>query len=170
MKGTQSVGERIRASLEEVINPSSIKAERPMVFLGGTCGDSKWRDTVIPNLVCDCYNPLDSNYTAESMQLEAEAKRQAALSLFVITPKQRGFQSFAELTAAAIRDPNRTTVAFLDKDGDEEFPPEIQKSLEETRVFLETNTGIVVKTTLDEATAEINERALAAEVVPQSGV
>jgi len=78
--------------------------ETPKIFLGGTCGDSRWRiDEAIPLLEeagCSYYNPqlAPGTWTPESIPIEQRAKQLADCLLFVITADTRGVASMVEAT------------------------------------------------------------------------
>lgn len=146
--------------LESEIKPDDIQVRKKMVFLGGTCNGSDWRDRIAADLKVDFFNPVVANYSAETQQIEEEAKKQAAMSLYTITPKQQGFYAFAELMSAAIRDPKNTVVAFLDEDDGEKFDDDLKKSVEATKVLLKEQTGTHVVESLPEAAKIINETIL----------
>lgn len=82
--------------------PDSIEA--PKIFLGGTCGDSRWRtDEAIPLLEeagCSYYNPqlAPGTWTPELIPIEQRAKEHADCLLFVITADTRGVASMVEAT------------------------------------------------------------------------
>ena len=40
------------------------------VFLGGTCNNSTWRDTLIPLLKIDYFNPVVDDWTPECQEQE----------------------------------------------------------------------------------------------------
>lgn len=126
------------------------------VFLGGTCNGSKWREEVTPKIAFQSFNPVVENWSMETQQIEEKAKEDAVASLFVITPKQTGLYAVAELTAAAIREPERTVVAFLDKDEDAEFNDH-QKASNQAIAKLVQDAGAVVVNSLDDAAAKVNE-------------
>lgn len=66
------------------------------VFLGGTCAESKWRETLIPLLKCDYFNPVVEDWTPECQANEEREKRICDYHLYVITPKMKGVFSIAE--------------------------------------------------------------------------
>merc|ERR1719158_142463 len=83
----------------------------PEIFLGGTCGESKWRqEQCIPMLVAarlSYYNPQlgPGEWSPELIPIEAAAKAGALCHLFVITGESRGIGSMieaAELIATGV--------------------------------------------------------------------
>lgn len=87
----------------------------PKVFLGGTCGESTWRETLLTDgpVRFDYYNPVVPNWTPEVQQQELAERLDADYVLYVITPEQKGFYAIAELTEDAIKRPQQTVVVFL---------------------------------------------------------
>ena len=59
------------------------------VFLGGTCGNSNWRDKLIPMLSdkIEAFNPVVPNWTPECQEKEDYHKAHDKINLFVITPE-----------------------------------------------------------------------------------
>jgi len=101
---SQEMSEAIRlASVEhQMCRPKSVEA--PQIFLGGTCGNSRWRiDEAIPLLEeagCSYYNPqlAPGTWTPDLIPIEQRAKEHADCLLFVITPDTRGVASMVEAT------------------------------------------------------------------------
>ena len=74
------------------------------VFLGGTCAsqysDVGWRGDLIPQLNqfgIDYFNPVVEDWTPQDRENEEKEKELADVVLYVITPDQTGFYSFAEI-------------------------------------------------------------------------
>ncbi len=90
------------------------------VFLGGTCNDSTWRNELIPLLEAngiDYFNPLVDDWTPECKDNEDFEKYvNCNTHLYVITPKQIGFYSFAEIIDSAALGYN-VIFAYLIHDG-----------------------------------------------------
>lgn len=77
-----------------------------LVFLGGTCNGSLWRDDavrILEPLGWTCFNPVVQNWTEEAQAKEEEVKRNADAQLFLITPRMTSFFSFMEALDAAHR-------------------------------------------------------------------
>ena len=49
----------------------------------------------------------------ESMQIEQKNKEDEVLKLFLFKPRQTGYSAIAEMTAAAINNPNSTAIAAI---------------------------------------------------------
>jgi len=75
------------------------------VFLGGTCNNSTWRDILIPKLDANnikYFNPVVEDWTPECKEIEDYEKHNMCdTHVYVITPKQTGFYSFAEIIDSA---------------------------------------------------------------------
>lgn len=95
------------------------------VFLGGTAGNSKWRDHVIstllgkvPNLQNHVlFNPVVKDWNAEAQKREDEVKANADYHIYYITdPMQEGIPisvySVVEATLALYDRPDITAVVF----------------------------------------------------------
>jgi len=88
------------------------------IFLGGTCNDSTWRSRLIPRLKCDYFNPVVENWTEECVKIEEEQKLICDKLLFVITPLQTGYYSFAEIISCSYEFPEKLIVCFSREDQD----------------------------------------------------
>lgn len=77
-----------------------------LVFLGGTCNGSLWRDDaikILEPLGWTCFNPVVPNWTEKAQAKEEAIKFRADAQLFLITPRMTGFFSFMEALDAAHR-------------------------------------------------------------------
>ena len=100
----------------------------PKVFLGGTV-DSKWRETIIPLLRIDYFNPLVEDWTPECQAEEIKQRQECDYCLYVITPKMTGVYSIAEVIDDSNKRPEKTIFCFLHEDGEEKFTVAQVKSL-----------------------------------------
>lgn len=78
------------------------KEEKPeRIFLGGTCGNSTWRDELIPILKekkFSYFNPVVSDWTPECIEIENKEKNELCNThLYIITPEMSGVYSIAEM-------------------------------------------------------------------------
>lgn len=78
-----------------------IKLMKYNFFLGGTCGDSTWRQSVIPildELYYSWFNPQlgVGEWTPEHQAIEAKAKENSDSFIFFISPETRGIASMIE--------------------------------------------------------------------------
>lgn len=97
------------------------------IFLGGTCGNNPWRETiVIPRLLAKgvpqeaLFNPVVSHWDAQAQAREDQAKQdEQFLLLFVIaspdpatTPKEVSGYSLVEVVMSLYDWPQRTVAVF----------------------------------------------------------
>ena len=104
----------------------------PKVFLGGTCNGSTWRETLIPMLQIDYFNPVVADWTPECQEREIQERRTSDYVLYVITPKMTGVYSIAEVVDDVNTQPDKTVFCVLEEDGDAKFTPHQLKSLRAT--------------------------------------
>lgn len=75
------------------------------IFLGGTCGDSTWRDELIPaldKLGYQYFNPVVPDWTPECKAIEDTEKEDLCdCHLYIITPTMKGVYSIAEIINSA---------------------------------------------------------------------
>jgi hypothetical protein len=90
--------------------------ELGFVFLGGTCSDTNWRDTIIPRLDIEYFNPVVKNWTPEAQQTELQKRAQARYVLYMITPAMTGVYSIAEAVDDSNRSPLKTLFCFVNDD------------------------------------------------------
>lgn len=87
------------------------------VFLGGTCNGSTWRETLIPMLHVEYFNPVVEDWTAECQAEEYRQKNEICnIHLYVITPLMTGVFSIAEIIESAHNIDVKTVVCILPND------------------------------------------------------
>ena len=87
------------------------------VFLGGTCGNSTWRDELMPLLKIDYFNPVVKNWTKECQEIEEFQKEKLCnIHLYVITKEMSGVFSIAEVIDS-VHNKNVTTILIVNIDG-----------------------------------------------------
>lgn len=90
------------------------------VFLGGTWNNSNWRDKLIPELEKNnikYFNPIVKNWTQEHIAIEnLEKNNLCDILLYMITPEQKGFYSFAEIIDSAVFS-NKLVIFAYSKEG-----------------------------------------------------
>ena len=94
-----------------------------VVFLGGTCSNSKWRERLIPMLDSEYINPVVKTWTDDDYKRELKYREEADICLYVITPKLKGFYSIAEAVQDSCKSPEKTIVCILRTDDDKQFNP-----------------------------------------------
>ena len=101
------------------------------VFMGGTCGDSKWRDRLVPQLTeqVDAFNPVVADWNEEAQKREDAHKANDDINLYVITPATDSTYSFAEIAFSAVEQHDRTVVCFLDEDNGKTNEPHKAKAV-----------------------------------------
>ncbi len=94
-----------------------------MIFLGGTCNDSIWRDELIPMLEdagIEYFNPVVDDWTPDFIAIENRIKsKEDTTELYVITSQMTGVYSIAEAVQASNKKPNRTIFCVLEQGFDE---------------------------------------------------
>jgi hypothetical protein len=88
------------------------------VFLGGTTNKSDWRDTLIPKLKIDYFNPVVEHWDEKAKKEEIKQRKECDFTLYVITPKMEGSYSIAEAVDDSNKQPKKTIFAYLTADGD----------------------------------------------------
>jgi hypothetical protein len=126
------------------------KQTKKKVFLGGTCNESTWRDTLKPMLEIEYFDPVVPDWTEEAYQQELKEREKCDYCLYVITPKMTGVYSIAEAIADSIKRPSKTIFAFMDKDGDTEFDKAQQKSLNKVAAMINQNGGVAIETAIQD--------------------
>lgn len=86
------------------------------VFLGGTCNNSLWRESLIEILDIDYFNPVVEDWTEECYQEELRQRGICDYCLYVITPKMTGTYSIAEVVDDSNKRPGKTILCVLEKD------------------------------------------------------
>lgn len=87
------------------------------VFLGGTCNGSTWRESLIPVLSVDYFNPVVDDWTPDCQQEEENQKNLFCnIHLYVITSDMTGTFSIAEAIESAMT-PGKVTLFHVLPDG-----------------------------------------------------
>ncbi|KZN44172.1 TIR domain-containing protein [Pseudoalteromonas luteoviolacea] len=120
-----------------------------IVFLGGTCNQSTWRNKLIPNLAVDYFNPVVEHWDEQCYERELIARETADFCLFVITPKIEGLFALAEVVDTSYKRTDRTIYCYLEEDGDESFTTQQLTVLEDIGDLVERNGAVWLKS-LDE--------------------
>ena len=133
------------------------------VFLGGTCGDSHWRDTLIPLLRIDYFNPVVDDWNEEAYERELFERETSDVCLYAITPKMTGLYSVAEVVDDSNKRPDKTIMVLLVEDDGAIFTEHQAKALRRVGAMVEGN-GAAYCETLEEAA-----RLLNADCSPKEG-
>lgn len=87
-----------------------------IIFLGGTCNGSNWRNELIPLLEINYFNPVVENWTLECQKEELKQREICDYCLYIITPKMTGFYSIAEVVDDSNKRPEKTIFCVLLED------------------------------------------------------
>lgn len=91
-----------------------IEAEKkPVVFLGGTCAESTWREELIPQLEIDYFNPVVEDWTPECKEEEKRQRQTCDYVLYTITPEMSGAYSVAEVVDDSNKRPEKTIFCLI---------------------------------------------------------
>lgn len=135
----------------------SVMNDDYVVFLGGTCNGSKWREKLVESLYIKAFNPVVKEWTEEARINEENIKAQVPILLYVITPNQHGFYSIAEMIVSALNETNKQTIiCFLDNDDGEMFTEEQKKSNKNIETLLNTYVATYFYYSLEEVANHIN--------------
>jgi len=120
--------------------------KKTKIFLGGTCNNSTWRDTLIPLLAVDYFNPVVKDWTPECQAQEIKERETADIVLYVITPKMTGAFSIAEAVDDSNKRPDKTVFVYIDVDSTNPDAPETftthqLKSLAQVGKMVKSNGG-----------------------------
>ncbi len=135
---------------------------RTKVFLGGTCGNSSWRDEIIPKLQVDYFNPVVKDWTPECQAEEERQKEMCYIHLFVITKEITGYFSITEVVDSSnkytscqydSKYPHKIVIYCFIPDGMEKHQV---KSLEAVGRVVENNGGVWLRS-LDEIIDYVNQ-------------
>ena len=111
------------------------------VFLGGTCGNSKWRDLVIPMLKIDYYNPVVPDWTSQAQEEERRQRTLCDFCLYVITPQMQGVYAIAEAVDDSNKCPERTVFCLIFSDNGLQYTDPQKKSLIQVYKLIRWNGG-----------------------------
>lgn len=113
------------------------------VFLGGTCNNSLWRDTLISKLKCSYFNPVVSNWNESAYQEELKQRESCNYCLYVITPKMTYVYSIAEIIDDSNKRSEKTLFCILNGGEDGNFTEDQLKSLLAVQTMVKNNGGKV---------------------------
>jgi hypothetical protein len=117
------------------------RLSRVKVFLGGSCNPTTWRrDIAIPALEAagiTYYNPQVDDWSPELVEVEACAKRDATLLLFVVDAQTRAVASMNEVVEEVCRGREvALVVQDMEEGNDLTVGPGLLKDLNRGRVYL----------------------------------
>lgn len=111
------------------------------VFLGGTTNNSDWRETLIPMLKIEYFNPVVKEWNEEAQKEEIKQRKNCDYVLYVITPKMEGVYSIAEVVDDSNKRPEKTLFAYLLSDDGKDFTKHQLKSLVMVGKMVKENGG-----------------------------
>jgi ribose-phosphate pyrophosphokinase len=91
-----------------------MQSTKKKVFLGGTCNGSTWRDTLIPLLNIDFFNPVVADWTEAAYEEELKQREECDFCLYVITAESSSIYSIAEVVDGSNKRPTKTVFCFLE--------------------------------------------------------
>lgn len=118
-----------------------MKYATPLVFLGGTCNESKWREDLISKISIDFFNPVVEDWTEEAQLEERRQREICTYNLYMITPLMKGVYSIAEVVEDSIKRPEKTLFCFDYDEKDCHFDTSQRKSLDQVGLMVERNGG-----------------------------
>jgi len=117
------------------------------LFLGGTVGEAKWRDDLIPLLAHEglsYFNPVVDDWDDSAREKEFQVKNSPnTVEVYVITKDMKGVFSIAEAVDASNKKPDKT-IFMIDSVG---FDEHQLKSLNATKDIIQKN-GAAIATSL----------------------
>jgi len=148
--------------MRNFFNAPALEAEQsfdfthPYAFLGGTV-DSTWRNKLIPKLTCGFFNPVVANWTPDDRKREDQAKAQASIEVYAITPKHTGFYAIAEMTKAVCGLPERkVALLFLEDDDGVTFDEHQAASITAIRELLSVYPNATAFDDIDQLASWLN--------------
>lgn len=129
-----------------------------IVFLGGTCNESKWREELIPQLNVDYFNPVIEDWDDDARIREIEAREKADFILYTITPLMTGIYSIAEAVDDSNKRSYRTIVCVLTEDNGKAFSDGQMRSINAFKEMIVRNRAKLCST-LEEVAEYINNEA-----------
>ena len=137
-----------------VTNKIIIEADKKTtVFLGGTCGDSTWREDLIPKLEIDYFNPVVDDWTPSCQKEEVKQRKNCDYVLYVITSDMKGVYSIAEVVDDSNKRPEKTVFCYLKKG----FDDGQIKSLKQVETMVHEN-GAKIFESLEEVAKHLNTK------------
>ena len=127
------------------------------VFLGGTCGESNWREELIPMLEISYFNPIVSNWNEAAQKREIKEREECDFCLYVLTPDMEGVYSVAEVVDDSNKRSEETILCILNESGDKTFTPNQEKSLDRVCALVEDN-GAKVLEDLESVAKYLNKK------------
>lgn len=119
----------VKVDLQEENAKPDLVPKKQLVFLGGTCNESTWRDKLIDGLKMAYFNPVVQDWKEDDKEKENQIKDSADFNLFVFTPKHTGYFSFVEAALLAVKSSSRTILCVLQDDDGVTFEEDTKRSI-----------------------------------------
>jgi len=121
------------------------------LFLGGTVGESNWREDLIPLLEhenLEYFNPIVDDWNDSAREKEYQVKNSSnTVEVYVITKDMKGVFSIAEAVDASNKKPEKT-IFMIDRIG---FDEHQLKSLDATLDLIQKNGASIANSLFDVA-------------------
>ena len=128
---------------------------KAVVFLGGTCNNSRWRERLIPMLNVSYFNPVTDDWDDDAYESEKSHREYDDLCLYVITPKMEESYSIAEVVDDSNKRPHKTILCILREDEGCTFDEVQWKSLSRVIAMCREN-GVIIIEDLEGVAQHIN--------------
>jgi len=118
------------------------------IFLGGACGNSSWRDRLIPALQehnITYFNPVVTDWNEEAMEIEEREKENSKFRLYVLSPRTYGYYSIAEAVDDSNKCPEKVIFYIMEEDGATEYSESLLKHLNKVKDIVGSNGGYVAE-------------------------
>ncbi|MNU19665.1 hypothetical protein D3C71_78980 [compost metagenome] len=130
---------------------------RPYAFLGGTINGSTWRNKLAPQLTCEFFDPVVLEWSPDDRKREDDAKTQATIHVYALTPKQTGFYGIAEMTQAVCGlSQRKVALLFLDEDDGTTYEEHQASSVAAIRELLSAYVNVSIFDSVDHLAAWLN--------------
>lgn len=123
---------------------NTLKHKIMKVFLGGTCGDSTWRNDLIPKLKIEFFNPQlgVGEWTPAHSEIEEKEKDECDICLYVISPETSSMWSIAEVVDDSNKRPKKTVFFINVKDEGLVFSKHELNALDKIGILVLNNGGL----------------------------
>ena len=117
---------------------------KKVVFLGGTCNDSTWRNRMMIYLHeagLKWFNPVVDDWNEAAQKNELRERKRCDFCLYTITPKKTGDYAIAEVVDDSNKHPEKTVLILLRDDDKDQFDDRQWKSLGAVAQLVKRNGG-----------------------------
>ena len=117
-----------------------------VLFLGGSCGDTTWRNKLIPKLESvgvKYFNPVVEDWNEEAQKAEENAIMKSDALLFLLSPRTSMIYSLFEIGQYTNTD-RKVIFTYLDEDQDKAFTTHEIKALRKIKSDLKHYKNVLV--------------------------